>query len=88
MGLKNFVIKLIAKRIEKELDLKEGPMDKKQWWKSKGFWSNATVVIIGTYELVKANMVPGLPSIPPVVLTLLGALGLYSRVTAEKPLGR
>ena len=50
-------------------------------------WSNVVVVLIGTYELVKANIVPGLPGIPPIVLTILGALGIYSRATATKQIG-
>ena len=87
MGLKNWIIGLIAKRAAKELDLKEGPVDTKQWWKSKGFWSNVVIIGIGVYELVRANAMPALPPIPPVLLTILGSLGLYSRATATKPLG-
>lgn len=87
MGLKDWIVKIAVRKLAKKINLQEGVVDKKKWYLSKTLWSNVVVVLIGTYELVKANIVPGLPGIPPIVLTILGALGVYSRATATKPLG-
>lgn len=61
-------------------------METKSWWKSKGVITGIVTVIIGTYESVRVLLAPQmgwtLPDIPPLVYTILGALGVYSRVTA------
>ena len=92
MSLKNWITKLIAKRVAKELNLKEGPMDKtKKWYQSKSVLTGIVTVLIGTYEAIKLSVAPefgwNLPNIPPLVYTVLGALGIYSRVVAEKKIG-
>lgn len=59
---------------------------KKAFWKSKTFWASILAVLIGAYETV---IVPifGTPPIPDFVYAILGALGLWGRVTATEPLG-
>jgi hypothetical protein len=86
MGVKTWLIKFASKQLGKKL--KEGPMDSKKWYLSKTMWSNIVIVLIGTYELIKTHMVPGLPPIPPILLTILGAIGIYGRATATQAISR
>jgi hypothetical protein len=92
MGLKNWIVKLTVKRLVKKLKLQEGAMDeKKKWYQSKAVLTGIVTVLIGTYETVKVALAPQfgwtLPEIPGIVYTVLGALGIYSRVVAEKKIG-
>jgi len=87
--IKNLIVKKAAKEVERKFNLTEGPMqDGKNWYQSKGVLSGITVVLVGSYEMLRLNLAPQLgwhvPEIPPIVFTLLGALGIYSRVTADK----
>ena len=87
MGLPLFVAKLIGRGIANKLDLQEGPLDEtKKWYKSKGVITGIVTVLVGTYEAVRLSLAPqlgwNLPDIPSVVYTLLGAIGVYSRVVA------
>jgi hypothetical protein len=87
--VKNLIIKKAAKKFADKLDLQEGPMEEgKSWWKSKGVISGIAAVLLGTYEAVRINLAPQvgwhIPEIPPVLFTVLGALGIYSRVVAGK----
>ena len=87
--LKNLIVKKAAKEVSEKLDLKEGPMEEgKPWYKSKGVITGITAVLLGTYEMVRLNLAPQfgwhVPEIPPVIFTFLGAVGVYSRVTADK----
>jgi membrane protein YqaA with SNARE-associated domain len=90
--LTNLLARLAGKKIAKELELMEGKMeDSKKWYQSKSKWTAVVTVIIGLYDLIGANLAPvigwTLPQIPAWVLTILGAMGIYSRVTAEKKIG-
>lgn len=87
--LKNLIAKKAAGSLSKKLNLKEGPMEEgKSWYKSKGVITGITAVLLGTYEMVRLNLAPqfgwNVPEIPPGIFTFLGALGVYSRVTAGK----
>lgn len=87
--LKNLIAKKAAGSLSKKLNLKEGPMEEgKSWYKSKGVITGITAVLLGTYEMVRLNLAPqfgwNVPEIPPVIFTFLGAIGVYSRVTADK----
>jgi hypothetical protein len=89
---KNLFARLAGKAIAKKLDLQEGPMDdKKKWFKSKGVWTGIVTVALGAYELARVNLAPqfgwNLPEVPSVVLTVLGTMGVYSRMTADKKIG-
>lgn len=91
--IKTLFVKKAVAEIEKKLDLKEGPMEQgKPWYKSKGVLSGIVTVLLGTYEVAKVSLAPQLgwnfPEIPPIVFTLLGALGIYSRITADKIVGK
>jgi hypothetical protein len=92
MSLKSWLVGLAAKRLGKKLNLQEGPMDeKKKWYQSKAVLTGIVTVLIGTYEAVKQGLAPQfgwtLPEIPSLVYTILGALGIYSRVVADKKIG-
>lgn len=54
----------------------------KSWYLSKTIWTSIIVVIITSYNAISANF--GTPPIHDVVYALLGALGIYSRVVADK----
>ena len=74
--------------LKSKLKLKEGTaMDSKKWYQSKGVWTGVLTVVIGTYEGVRMTLAPQfgwtIPEIPPFVYTILGTLGIYSRVVAN-----
>jgi hypothetical protein len=87
--LQNLVVKIAARKAAKALDLQEGtPMENsKPWYKSKGVITGLVTVLISTYEAVKVTVAPqvgwNLPDIPAIAYTILGALGIYSRVAAN-----
>jgi hypothetical protein len=92
MGLKNFILKFAGRKAARELDLKEGPVEnKKKWYQSKSILNGILIALFGSYELARANVAPHfgwtLPEVPGWVYTFLGAMGIYSRVVAEKKIG-
>ena len=87
MGIPLWIVSLIGKQAEKKIGWTEGPMQgETKWFKSKGVWTGIVTVLVGAYETSRVVLAPqigwNLPDIPPVVYTLLGALGLYARVVA------
>ena len=88
--LKNLVAKIVAKKVAKNLDLQEGKMeDGKKWWQSKTIWSDVLTTLVGVWGVaapVLADHGVNLPPIPPVLLTFLGAMGIYGRKVATKPI--
>ena len=60
-------------------------METKSWWKSKGVWVGIISALIGAGTAIcqvfgfdlNSNALYG------VIISVLGALGLYSRVTAD-----
>lgn len=88
--LKNTLAKIAGKTIAKKLDLKEESKmdDSKKWWQSKTILSAIVIVLIGLYNSVGTSLAPvlgwSLPPIPEWVFALLGAMGIYSRATADK----
>lgn len=92
MAIPLWAAKLAGKFLAKKLDLKEGTVeDSKKWYQSKAVLAGLATALFGTYELVKTNVAPNfgwtLPDIPSWVFTLLGAMGIWGRVTAEKKIG-
>ena len=88
--IQNLVAKIAAKKIEKKLNLTEGPVETKKWWTSKTMWAGVVTALLGLYELAKPlaeQFGHPLPQIPGVVFTFLGALGVYGRATATKTIG-
>ena len=89
MKLPDFVLRWIGKKIASEIDLKEASqMDStKKWYQSKSIWTGVVAVLIGLYGLLQANLIPTLPPIPEWVFTILGAVGIYTRVVATDKIG-
>lgn len=88
MGLKNFLARIVGRKLSKSAGLKEdSEMEMegtKKWFQSKTVWSGVLVVAMGTYELVKQQFAPNLPEIPGWLLSFLGGFGIYGRVSAKK----
>lgn len=79
----NLLAKLGGKYIASKLRLKDGPMgDTKKWYQSKGVWAGVVAVLVGAYGTAATQF--NLPAIPDWIYSLLGALGVYGRVTATK----
>lgn len=55
--------------------------DTKAWYTSKTIWAGAIAALIGLYNAIGA--VKHLPPIPDWIFTILGAIGIYGRVTAD-----
>jgi hypothetical protein len=93
--LPNWMYRLAGKKIAKILKLEEGNMaentETKKWYRSKGVLTGVVTVLIGLYESVRITLAPQfgwtIPNIPEFLYVLLGALGVYSRVVADKKIG-
>jgi hypothetical protein len=73
------------------VDLKEDTLETKntkQWWKSKTILSALVAALIGIYNTVDVQLGPAfgfdLPQIPDAIFTILAAVGIYGRVSADK----
>ena len=55
-------------------------MDSKKWYMSKNVWVGIVAVLVAAYGTAATQF--GLPAIPEFVFGVLGALGIYTRVTA------
>ena len=88
--LNDLIAKLAAKKVAKILKLEDGPMeDGKKWYKSKTIWSDIVTGLLGVYGILTPILAThgiNLPEIPPVLFTLLGALGIYGRSSASGPI--
>jgi len=57
----------------------------KKWWESKNVWTGIVTVLIAAYSTAAGQF--GLPVIPEYVFAILGAFGIYTRVTATAKIG-
>lgn len=53
----------------------------KKWWQSKLIWAGVVAVVISAYNTAAIQF--GLPAIPEFVYGILGAFGVYNRVTSD-----
>jgi hypothetical protein len=81
MKIPNFVGTLIGKILKSKLDLKEGKVESKKWYTSKGVWSGIVTALMGLYLSLAPQF--NLPAVPEWIFALLGTLGVYSRVVAN-----
>lgn len=60
-------------------------MESKKWYKSKTIWSSLVIVLISALTAVDQQFQTNLMNnqITSIVLSILGALGVYGRVTAK-----
>jgi len=84
---------IVGKFIGNKLNLQEDTkMDgTKSRWLSKGVWTGIVTTLLGVYALVSTVLMPALghaplPAVPDWILTILGTLGIYSRMTATEKL--
>jgi hypothetical protein len=66
-------------------------MDSKKWYQSKTIRAGIVTILIAVYNTVRPLLAQYfnvyLPEIPDWVYTILGALGIYGRVVADKKIG-
>ena len=90
---KNLLGKIAGKFIANKIQLEDGPVETKKWWKSKTIWAGVYVILRTAYDNTRELLYPGLPAIPPIVDTIVGTIAgaqvLRSRVSAptNKPIG-
>ena len=61
-------------------------MESKKWFKSKTMWSDFVTILVGVVGLIDTHFANGQIATNPgygVVLTILGAMGLYGRAKAD-----
>lgn len=86
MWLPDFVLKIIGHKVADKLDLKENDkMDTKPWYQSKTIWAGVVAGLLGIYNSVATAK--NLPPCPEWIYTILGAIGVYSRATADTKIG-
>lgn len=82
MKVPDWILRLFARKVAKSLDLREDDnMETKAWYKSKTILSAIVAALIGIYNAV--GSIQNLPAIPDWVFTILAAIGIYGRATAE-----
>jgi hypothetical protein len=94
MKVPDWILRLVGKAIAKKLNLEDKQMDNsptKKWYQSKSIWNAIVIFLIGAYALVQSSLAPAfgwtLPNIPEWLLTILGAIGVYTRATATSKIG-
>lgn len=86
MFIPEWLLRVFGHKIAEKLNLQEGNVPTKPWWQSKTVLSNIVMGILGVWGSLVANGVH-LPSVPAWVITLLSAVGIYGRVTADTQIG-
>jgi hypothetical protein len=86
MWIPDFLLKLFGRKVADKLELTEGPMDStKKWYQSKNIWNSVVTGLVGLYLALAPQF--GWPAIPEWIFTILAAIGIYTRVTADKTIG-
>lgn len=89
--LEDLFLKIVGKKIKAKLDLQEGSMDgTKKWYQSTTIWSDVATGVIGVWAVITPLLAThgvNLPAIPGWLLTVLGAIGIHGRMTADKTIG-
>lgn len=57
----------------------------KPWYQSKNIWAAVVTAVVGLYMSLAPQF--HFPAIPEWIFTLLGAVGVYTRVTATDKIG-
>ena len=84
--IKKWILQIVAKKVARNLDLKEGGMeDGKKWYKSKTIISMIVAILISGVKLVdtiKGTNIVG-SELYATIITILSAVGIYGRVSAS-----
>lgn len=82
MKVPDFILRFFGRKVADKLDLQEADkMDTKEWYKSKTVIAGILAGLMGIYNTIATAK--HLPPIPDFVYTILGAMGVYGRVTAD-----
>lgn len=86
MWMPDFVLRWIGGQVADKIKLQEGPMDStKKWYQSKNIWNSIVTGLVATYIAVAGQV--GWPAIPTWLITILSAIGVYTRVVATDKIG-
>lgn len=85
MIFENLIAKIAGRAIAKKLNLKEGQVDTKKWYESKTIWTAVVAAALGIIQAVGQTTGHTIV-IPNWVYDVLGAVGLYSLRTGDKPI--
>jgi hypothetical protein len=86
MKIPDFVLRFIGREIAQKANLQEGNMDgTKKWYQSKNIWTSIVTGLVATYIGLSGQV--GWPAIPEWVITILAAVGVYTRVNATDKIG-
>jgi hypothetical protein len=77
--------KLAGKFISSKIKLEDKMDDTKKWYLSKGVWTGIVTALMGLYLSLAPQL--HLPAVPEWIFALLGAVGVYTRVSANAKIG-
>lgn len=82
----DWLLRLFGRKIADKLDLQEGTLDgTKPWYQSKTIIASIVTAVMGLYLAIAPQF--HWPTVPEWLFTILGAIGVYSRVTADSKIG-
>lgn len=81
--------KLLGKKVASDLHLEDKMDDTKKWYQSKGVWAGLVTILTGILAFADQYFGTHITTSPyyATAITFLGAMGLYSRVTADTKIG-
>lgn len=86
MKIPDFILRFFGRQIANKLQLEDTSMDEtKKWYLSKGVWTGVVTAVLGLYVTLSGQF--HWPAVPEFVFTVLGAIGVYTRVAATDKIG-
>lgn len=85
-----FFAKLAGKFLHHKLELTEGTLPTKPWYRSETIWSDVLTIVIAIVGFVDVYVTHGKIVSSPIygtILTLLGAMGIHGRLTSDTKIG-
>lgn len=87
MWIPDWILRIAGRKIADKIGLEEKMDSTKPWYQSKTIWTSIVSGIVGIYITLQTGGQVHLPPIPGWVLTILGAIGVYTRSTATDKIG-
>lgn len=86
--IKEFLAKMIGRKIVNDLKLEEGTaLETKKWYTSKSVWSAILMVIVGGVQPISQAF--GHPvEVPGWIINVLTGLGIYGIRTGDTPISK